>query len=525
MSLLPVELPTKIKTEIKKTLTKKLVEFCGNDNRPMEIVSGEGFQNLAQFLVEMGAKHGHIDVSTILPHPTTISRHIGDVKKTLNEQIFPNIQNAIINYECSATTDMWTDKFKHNAFITMTVHFFDENFFLRKNVLFTSLFGFGEPKEIKKIMKKSGKNIKAEIIKQFEMLGYDRELLKKIRFVTDRGSNVVTALEDYSRDDCRAHRLNTILQNTFDNDDVPLIVTKILKICKKIVKYLKDSGKTNQLAKAVVQECETRWNTILGVIDSITGQYDQIKKLLTIEQRKKWYFNVDLAKEISSFLTPFKEATESLEGDTYPTACKVLLWWENLSNHLNEENFIELPVKSLVRIAKPFFDSKFKINMDNKIACFLDPRYRFLKMLPDDERNEVFHEIKILLRELPQITDGDIPLPAKKSRFSIFEESSNDAKNIDEFEFYMQNANFSKYLDTEENKKHLVELFWRNNKERFPKLYCIARKRLHIPASSSSSEVVFSGAGRTYNGLRTNLKPQKLDDLLFLKNNLQLSKG
>lgn len=191
------------------------------------------------------------------------------------------------------------------------------------------------------------------------------------------------------------------MQNTFSSEDVPLIITKIITICKKIVKYLKDSGKTSHLAKAVVQECETRWNTKLGVIESVTRQYDQIKELLTIEQRRKWYFNVDLAKEIVRFLTPFKEVTESLEGDTYPTACKVLLWWENLSMHLNEENFIELPVKSLVRIAKKFFDSKYEINMDNKIACFLDPRYRFLKMLSEEERNEVFHEIKGLLQELP----------------------------------------------------------------------------------------------------------------------------
>lgn len=179
MSIEQVELPTKIITEIKKSLTKKLVEFCRKDTRPMEIVSGEGFQSLAQFLVWVGAKHGHIDISTILPHPTTVSRHIADVKETLQEQIFPNVQNAIINNECSATTDMWTDDFKKNAFITMTVHFFDENFFLKKQVLFTSLFGFGEPKEIKKIMKKTGKNIKAEMIKQFEVLGYDREHLKK----------------------------------------------------------------------------------------------------------------------------------------------------------------------------------------------------------------------------------------------------------------------------------------------------------------------------------------------------------
>lgn len=232
-----------------------------------------------------------------------------------------------------------------------------------------------------------------------------------------------------------------------------------------------------------------------------------------------------MAKEIAFFLTPFKEATVSLEGNTYVTANKVLLWWENLSNHLNEENFNELPVKALVPIAKTFFNLKYKINMENKIACFLDPRFRFLKMLSEDERVDVYNEIKRLLQELPVTENEVLSPPHKKSRFSIFEESSDDFNNSGEFESYMQSADYSKYSDTEENKKHLVESFWRSNKERFPKLYRLAKKKLHVPASSAPSETVFSCAGRTYVKNRTKLKPKNLDDLIFLNNNLEFSNG
>lgn len=231
MSLAQGELLSHIITDLKKTMTQKLVEFCGKDSRPMEIITGDGFKNLAQFLVQVGAMHGNIDVATILPHPTTVSRHIVDIKRSIHEKIFPVIRKAMLNTECSATTDMWTEDLKKNSFITMTVHFFDDNFVLKKYLLFTSIFG--EPKETKKILEKSGENIKTEMITQFELLGYDREFFNKIKFVTDCGSNIILALKDYSRDDCRCHRLNTILQNTFDSDDVPLVITKILKICKK----------------------------------------------------------------------------------------------------------------------------------------------------------------------------------------------------------------------------------------------------------------------------------------------------
>lgn len=42
----------------------------------------------------------------------------------------------MINNECSATTDMWRDDFRKKSFIAMTVHFFDDNFTLKKTSSF-----------------------------------------------------------------------------------------------------------------------------------------------------------------------------------------------------------------------------------------------------------------------------------------------------------------------------------------------------------------------------------------------------
>lgn len=260
------------------------------------------------------------------------------------------------------------------------------------------------------------------------------------------------------------------------------------------------------------------------MIESITSQYEQVMELLTEKQYKKWSFDVPLAKEFVLFLTPFKEATKSLEGDNYPTACKVLLWWEHLSNHLNENNFVRSPLKALARTARGFFQLKYPIDLNNKVACFLDPRYRFLKMLTNVERDEVYNEVKRLLLELPHPQpENDVQEPpAKKSKLSVFEESLEDFDNNDEFELYIQTANYSEYLDTKNNEKHLVELFWRNNKHHFPKLFKLARRRLHVPASSGTSERNFSDAGRVYDKRRTNTKPELMDNLLSLKSSLAL---
>lgn len=497
---------------LKKLMTRKLVEFCAKDMRPFEIVQGEGFRHLAQFIWSMGAIHGNriTDVTCILPHPTTISRNVAAIKEEMLEKLIPVLEDSIEAGQCSASTDMWTDNHKKNHFLTMTAHYFDRNFTMKRKVLFTSLF---------KAKMKTGANIKKELSNRFTRLGLNAKLLRKMTFVTDQGSNIVKALKPpFKRRNCRTHLLNTILKNTFDSDDIPLIIQKTLVNCKKIVRYLKQSGKSNELSKAVVQDCGTRWNYKLNMLQSIVDQHSEIMLLLSKKQRLDWSIDVDLVNEIIDFLKPFKEACKSMEGDTYCTSNKILLWWAELSEHLNEECCTRPSMKAVFRIARGFFGRKYSISMENKIDCLLDPRYRELKMLSLAERNEVFIEVKRLMEKTGNTSSENDVLPANESKFYRFE-GRLDEVEVDEFQLYMKTAKFSMYLDDDKDKKHLVELFWRDNKNTFPQLYSLAKQRLHIPASSGSSERVFSDAGRTYEPRRTNVKPSVLDDLLFIRDN------
>ncbi|KAG4078080.1 hypothetical protein HA402_002131 [Bradysia odoriphaga] len=475
---------------LKKLMTKKLVEFCATDMRPFEIIQGEGFRQLAQFIWSMGSLHGNqfTDVTCILPHPTTISRNVTAIKEDTMKRVMPAIKNSMEDGECSASTDMWTDSHRKNHFLTMTAHYFDHNFTMKRKVLFTSLF---------KAKSKTGANIKRELTKRFKSMGLDAKLLRKIPFVTDQGSNIVKALKPpFKRRNCRAHLLNTILRNTFESDDIPLIIQKTLMNCKKIVRHLKQSGKSNELSKAVVQDCGTRWNYRLDMLQSVVQLHSEIMPLLSKKRREDWSVDIELANEIITFLKPFKEACKSMEGDSYCTSNKILLWWAELSEHLNEEICTRPSMKIVFRIARKFFKKKYSINMDNKVDCFLDPRYRELKMLSDVERNEVFAEVKRLMNKAGNSTSENESSLANKSKFFRFEGSLDDEK-LDEFQLYMNTARFSMYLDDANDKKHLVEMFWRDNKNAFPQLFNLAKQRLHIPASSGSSERVFSDAGRT----------------------------
>lgn len=486
----------------KKETTDKLVGFCAADVRAFQVVTGVGFVNLAQHFVSVGARRGVIDVSTILPHPTTISRNVSKVRSEKLEIIFPILQKSIENDECAGTTDGWTDKHKKNGYLSMTAHFFDDDFVLQKKDLFCAPFN-------KK--KKTGVQIRRAIFKKYRSLGFNPQYLSKIPLVTDRGSNVVKAFKGrkYNRKNCHCHIINTILSNTFEKH-TPIHVDFLISDCKSIVTHLKQSCKANELKYTPKQEVKTRWNSIRRMVESIIQQPTEIMALLTEEQRKKWSIDVELGKELIRFLEPFKEATDTLEGDKHPTANYILLCRVELRKHLMEGNFVG-PIKTLAKFALQYLDEKWPVLMEHKVAAFLDPRYRHLSILTEEERNDVHNEIRNLMKEIPGTENVGVSSP-KKQRFSLYEESVQDGDD-NEIETYIQTADYSNI----KIRTVLVETFWRNNQLNFPKLYLLARKRLNVPASSSSSERMFCGAGKTVDKYRANIKPTLLNDLMFLR--------
>ena len=62
--------------------------------------------------------------------------------------------------------------------------------------------------------------------------------------------------------------------------------------------------------------------------------------------------------------------------------------------------------------------------------------------------------------------------------------------------------------------------WWKQNEQRFPLLSQLAKKYLAIRASSSPSERLFSKAGLISTPARAQLKPEKVEMLVFLAENL-----
>uniref|UniRef100_A0A2S2RAL7 Transposable element Hobo transposase n=1 Tax=Sipha flava TaxID=143950 RepID=A0A2S2RAL7_9HEMI len=228
---------------------------------------------------------------------------------------------------------MWTDNYRKNSYMSITLHYIDSNWELNNRLLMTGQFPSYETK--------TGENIKRFMSNFFCQISesaseVNNDLMSCVTFVTDQGSNMLSALRNYNRLNCCANLLNTVLRNLFDIKFLeqeeefeikPLepILTLMIE-CKNLVKYMKSSGRNCELSKGLVQEIETRWNTRLLMFQSVHRALPEIIQIHGEDFGRIKNINTDLLKQIIQFLETFKKASDDLEGDKCSTIHKAILY-------------------------------------------------------------------------------------------------------------------------------------------------------------------------------------------------------
>ena len=303
--------------------------------RPFNTVKGEGFKQLAQGLIDIGAEHGIVDVNKILPHPSTISKKTSAVADRVRAEFLPEVKAALKKGTCAFETDMWTDKYTKRAYLTLDCQYSTPDFELKSLTLFTTEF----PAE----KKKSGENIRNVLESELLEMGFSLDDVKRATFNTDEGSNIKKALEEYERS-CNAHVLATILRTIFDFDKSTSesFLFKnarecydCISACKRAVVYVKRSGINLHLAKTVKMMVETRWNTLVDMLESVVAVLPEIIKLLeeNKEEHKLDGWNTEIANQMIEFLKPFKDVSLELQAKKTPTLHLVLIRQADLMKH------------------------------------------------------------------------------------------------------------------------------------------------------------------------------------------------
>lgn len=182
------------------------------------------------------------------------------------------------------------------------------------------------------------------------------------------------------------------------------------------MKYFKQSDLNSKLDYTLKQDVCVRWNTQLIMLESYLKSMKGVKELL--EERGESYriddIDEKLLRELCEFLKPFKECSDSLSGDTYPTIHLVAPWFHKLRNHVNIQQADSTEMRILKRHGATFVDEYLKIEDIYYGASMLDPRFRTLKFIQADE-TAIKERVKELFKTWVDSVNISIPIDISTS--------------------------------------------------------------------------------------------------------------
>ncbi len=491
-------------------------------------MEGTGFKQLANTLIEIGAKYGKIDAAALLPCGRTVSRHLTNAadaeRATLKEELAQVTRFGV-------TTDLWTHEATQTPYITVTVQYVTSQWDLRCRILATrSLEERHTAANIQQIVQ--------SLLEEFNASRPDNV------YVTDNGANVKAAFREKMWLGCSGHNLNLVVTHTLEanDDDASSIqdITELIAKCKQIVAHVKRSRIHSKLETTVKQAVATRWNSTLAMLNSVASSMDCIKQAAAeLNDKKAQRLLLDINEatlnDVIKVLEPFDQATRVLSTDLTPSLHLVVPTRYQLMKQLTI-NINDSPTVSLLKGRfKLYMQSHFQLTRLHCAATLLDPRIKNkANILDDNVKAQAVCDIKQLVANVteqptaaaaiiaPSAENEDFTVvPAvKRPRTNMCDSFLNDffatsavptEQFVDEVENYMAMP-FSTTDVADNNILH----FWQTKSNTWPKLAQVVRGLLAVPASSTSSERSFSIAGRTLDDRRTQLTCEHVDDLMFL---------
>ncbi|CAF1527281.1 unnamed protein product [Adineta ricciae] len=508
---------------IRKRITEVCVEYCALDGRSFESVAGTGFKALAKQLVNAGATLGtSVNVTELLPDPSTISRNVEQVYFNLKKQLI----SLCVSLECfSITCDFWTAKLTGVHYGGISLHYVDEHSQLRMFTLSCQAYDFETQHAI---------NLRSFVNKVLQEYGL--HLNDEIFVVTDNENKMKSAFkDDCIRVGCSAHYLNKILEHAFLNKSSKCEGAQLLfKLVRAIITNIRQSHKQSLLSTAPINYSNTRFSGVYLMCNSFLKVYYELPKILGDEQKKS-YLEIDheSLQSLCKYLAEFFKVIEKLSCEKKPTIHLVVPYKQyliNLSVVNDNDNHVMAPLKRYIGKELPDYWVLKDIHF---IATMLHPNLKSFNHTP----NQKYHAEALLKEEFDKCQQNQHPqassatqnnkrkqtqqnntklMPSLDDIFDLPtapDESSNTPELKSEFDRYLEDK-------TKIAKDADVLTFWENHESSYPTLAKIAKRVLSIPATNTAVERLFSDSGNTITNRRTRLQTSKVNQLLFIRRNL-----
>ena len=528
----PFQLAAKLPTSSKRAsvITDAVAYFIAKDMQPVTAVECLGFRSMFKVL----------EPRYEIPSRKTFTQR---VLPALYVKVKESVATVVSLAEWYAiTTDCWTSC-ANNSFIGVTFHTISNDWQLQHLVL----------ENVELPDKHTAENLAAsleDILKQWEL-----DSTKLSGATVDNAANIQKAVADILKWKCLGcfgHTINLCVKAGLKQQQIQVALAR----CSRLVKFFRKSTvAANLLTKKqaalespvhkLVKDVETRWNSTYDMVQRIIEQQGpvcatlvELKRLDLLPKEEDF----TLLEQLVNVLKPFRDVTIQVQGEQYVTISII----RPLLHHLTE-NVLQLQetdssvIKNMKRDMVSNLGSRYQsLSISNLLdcACFLDPRFKSLPFMSEDNRKKlhtfVLEEAIDHYESLNSDTEpaaseekneDQLPLPKKhKSELGqllgdMFTNLS-QAKQVtsrDKAENVLQKYLDEPCLNIDEN----ALKWWEQNSSRFPAISKIAQRLLCIPATSTPAERLFSTAGNIISSKRANLDPHNASMLCFLAENLQ----
>ena len=431
---------------------------------------------------------------------------------------------------------MWRD-LALDSFISLTQHFITNDGDLIKLVPFCEYFGK---------RKHTGLNIKISLADMLKALGLEDEKYDK-NVVLDNARNNKCAIRlspGLNGHWCAIHTLQLAIKDTMKSTIQNIPVITVSKKCQELAKFVRGSEVRNFELKTACKmkdikyrlpskQMPVRWNTQEANISSVVRlrpalQYlvfntndgwDQDKHSLSVQEFK-------MGETIVKVLQPAKIASKQWETDSTPTIHLVVREVFNMQGMLDKyEKSTDKYIASFAKELKNNVDQRFpKFATDTliySVAHMLDPEYKGAILQVNDVDHDVYDKAKeeiirlgsrqiteqpnenepavVVRTELEEICEEDLTpaqrLISQKRRqrpaqdVTVAMPGDGEPLSI-RIRIKKEFGEYEAMTDMGDTKDILA--WWVRNKGRFPLLFQVVRMVLAIPASSATSERVFS---------------------------------
>ncbi|KAM9364836.1 E3 SUMO-protein ligase ZBED1-like [Pholidichthys leucotaenia] len=287
----------------------------------------------------------------------------------------------------SATTDLWSSR-SLQPYLSLTVHYIDENWSLNSCCLQTTYF----PED------HAGELIAQGLKDSLALWKLDEE--KMVCMTTDSGTNMMKALKlnQWTHLSCFGHRLHNAIENACKDARIE----RAVGVCKKVISAFSFSWKKRR-DMAVVQtelglpehqlisESPTRWGSRQQMIERILEQEKAIGQILGADKKTRhlvptWQ-DIDVLESVNKAIKPLHDFTDALSGETYVSISFIKPTLHLFNNSLlkSDDDDTELTKQIKTDVLK-YLNQKYSDQTTQDLidlASLLDSRFRTTYIEPD----------------------------------------------------------------------------------------------------------------------------------------------